>query len=112
LKTFLKPKYFHDRRSLWTEAGLPGCQAVAEDLRAVRHGFKVLDVTQLLKHMLALALSGHQWSLCCLWFEMAGPVAGQHRKELTDFASQIGQDSARFSVLTYQELFARMMPFV
>jgi hypothetical protein len=74
---------------------------------------KVLDVAQLLKHMLALAHRfGDQWSLCCLWFEVPGSVADRHRQELTDFAAQIGTDAAHFSALTYQELFARMVPFV
>ena len=59
--------------------------------------------------MLALALTGHPWSLCCLWFEIPGSVADQHRRELNEFASQIGPDAERFSALTYQELFSRMM---
>jgi len=108
----LKPKYFGGGRSLWTEAGLAGCQAVAESLRTGRHNFDVLDVAQLLKHILALALSGRHWLLCCLWFEVSGSVEERHRQDLTDFAAQIGADEARFSALTYQELFARMMPFV
>jgi hypothetical protein len=114
-KTYLKPKYFHDGRSLWTEKGLPGCQAVAEALRRGQHDFNVLDVAQLLKHMLALAFRfGHQWSLSCLWFEVPGSLADQHRQELTVFTAtaHIGTDAAHFSALTYQELFARMVPFV
>jgi hypothetical protein len=111
-KTYLKPKYFRDGLSLWTEAGLPGCQGVAEDLRSGRHGYCVFDVAQLLKHMLALALSGYRWALCCLWFEIAGTVADQHRKELNEFASQIGSEAALFSAVTYQELFDRMKVLV
>jgi hypothetical protein len=112
-KTWLKPKYFHDGRSLWTVAGLPGCQAVAEALRTGQHDFKVLDVAQLLKHMLALALRfGQHWSLCCLWFEVPGSLAARHRQELMDFMAHIGTDAANFLALTYQELFARMVPFV
>jgi hypothetical protein len=111
-KTFLKPKYFHDGRSLWAEAGLPGCQAVADSLRTGGHHFGVLDVAQLLKHMLALALSKSPWSLCCLWFEVTGPVADRHRLELVAFASEIGGDSKLFAALTYQELFGRMVPLV
>jgi len=34
LKTFLKPKYFHNKRGLWAAAGLPGCQVVVEQLPA------------------------------------------------------------------------------
>lgn len=70
---------------------------------------------QLLKHMLALAFRfGHRWSLCCLWFEVPGSLANQHRQELTVFTAtaHIGTEAAHFSALTYQELFARMVPFV
>src|SRR5688500_13773394 len=56
-KTYRKPKYFRDGLSLWTQAGLPACQGVAEDLRSGHGSYRVLDVAQLLKHMLALALS-------------------------------------------------------
>lgn len=111
-KTYLKPKYFRDGLSLWTAAGLPACQGVADDLRSGRHGYRVLDVAQLLKHMLALALSGYRWALCCLWFEIAGTVSDQHRKELNEFASQIGSEAAHFSAVTYQELFDRMKDLV
>lgn len=111
-KTRLKPKYVHAGLSLWTDAGLPGCQTVAEDLRMGRHRYRVLDVAQLLKHMLALALSRDRWSLCCLWFEIPGTVADQHRKELTQFSSQISEDASHFSTMTYQELFDRMSHFV
>jgi len=66
-KTLLKSKYFDDRRGLWTKVGLPNCQAVAERLCTGEHNFKVLDVAQLLKHILALAHnSAPKWSLCCL----------------------------------------------
>ena len=84
------------------------CQGVANDLRSGRHHYRVLDVAQLLKHILALALSGHRWALCCLWFEIPGTVADQHRKELKDFTTQLGPEAAHFSALTYQELFDRM----
>lgn len=112
-KTYLKSAYFPDGHSLWSEAGLPVCQAVAETLRTERHDFNLLDVAQLLKHMLALARRfGFRWSLSCLWFKLPGSIADRHRKELADFTAQIGADAAHFSTLTYQELFARMVPFV
>lgn len=111
-KAYLKPKYFNDGLRLWTEAGLPACQAVAENLRTGEHCYRVLDVAQLLKHMLALALSGSQWSLCFLWFEIRGTVADQHRNELKEFTSQIGREALKFSATTYQELFRRMTTYV
>lgn len=111
-KKYLKPAYLPNNRHLWAEAGLPGCQSVAEALRTGKHRFEVLDVAQLLKHMLALARNNQNWKLCCVWFEMPGSTADQHRQELTEFVTKIGNDAKHFSVLTYQELFKRMIPFV
>ena len=112
-KTFLKLKYLPDDRRLWTESGLPGCQTVAEALGTGQHKFEVLDVAQLLKHMLALARRfGDRWMLCCLWSEVPGSLADRHRQELADFAARIGADAGDVSALTYQELIVRMVPFV
>ena len=86
--------------------------AVAERLRAGQHDFTVLDVAQLLKHMLALAWTGTRWTLCCLWFEVPGETASAHRADLGAFARQIGDDARHFVSLTYQELFERMEPLV
>jgi hypothetical protein len=107
-KSVLKPQYFAQGRSRWTDLGLPGCQAVAEELRAGQHDFAALDVVQLLKHMLALARTGNRWTLCCLWYEVPGAIAAAHRQDLTTFTARIGDDAKHFSALTYQELFARM----
>jgi hypothetical protein len=111
-KFHLKPQYFSQNRTAWTDAGLSGCQAVAERLRAGEHDFTVLDVAQLLKHMLALARTGSHWTLCCLWYEVPGQTATAHRADLAAFAKQIGDDARHFVSLTYQELFARMEPVV
>jgi hypothetical protein len=91
---------------------LPGCQATAEQLRTGTHDFAVLDVAQLLKHMLALARTGHRWTLCCLWYAVPGPIADRHRVELQRFTAALGSDAQHFTTLTYQELFARMEPLV
>jgi hypothetical protein len=109
-KPVLKPQYFSQNRSRWADVGLAGCQAVAEQVRSGQHGYKVLDVAQLLKHMLALGRTGNRWTLCCLWYDESGPVADAHRAELQTFAAQLGSDAAHFTALTYQELFARMEP--
>jgi hypothetical protein len=113
-KTYLKPEDFPKVRSLWTDAGLPGCQAIAESLRQGQQDdfHNVLDAAQLLKHILGLALSGHKWLLCCLWFEVPGLLADQHRRELKTFTTKMGADAVHFSALTYQELFTRMLPFM
>ena len=107
-KFTLKPQYFSNQRLRWTEVGLPGCQVVAERLRTGRHDFSVLDVAQLLKHMLALGRTGSRWTLCCLWYEVPGSAADAHRTDLRSFAAQIGADASHFIALTYQELFSRM----
>jgi hypothetical protein len=112
LKTFLKPKYFHGDRDLWTAAGLPGCQSVAEALRAKRHAFSVLDVAQLLKHMLALAHNfGSGWTLCCLWFEVPGrwQISIDENLQISRRKSARTRNSWRSR---YQELFVHMVPFV
>ena len=68
-KPVLKPQYFSHNRSRWSDVGLAGCQIVAEQVRIGQHGFRVLDVAQLLKHMLALGRTGNRWTLCALWYE-------------------------------------------
>lgn len=108
LKCYLKPKYFLESRQLWTEVGLPACQAVAEDLRSGEHKFEFLDVAQLLKHMLGLGRTGHRWRLCCLWYRVDGSVGDQHQNELDQFSHKISADTGRFTSQTYQELFIRM----
>jgi len=109
-KPVLKPQYFSHNRSRWSDVGLAGCQIVAEQVRIGQHGFRVLDVAQLLKHMLALGRTGKRWTLCFLWYEVPGPAADAHRAELEAFITQIGPDVAHFTALTYQELFSRMEP--
>ena len=109
-KLSIKPQYFSQNRSRWTDVGLPGCQIVAEQIRAGQHGFKVLDVAQLLKHMLALGRTGSRWTLCYLWYDVPGAMSDQHKADLQTFASQIGSDVSHFRTLTYQQLFARLAP--
>src|SRR5439155_1396792 len=87
-KSVLKPQYFAQGKSRWSDVGLPGCQVVAEHLRTGQKDFTVLDVAQLLKHMLALARTDNRWTLCCLWYEVPGPIADAHRTDLQTFAAQ------------------------
>jgi hypothetical protein len=107
-KSVLKPQYFAQNKLRWTEGGLPGCQSLAERVRTGQHDFTVLDVAQLLKHMLALARTGTRWTLCCLWYEVPGPAADAHRADLEKFVTAIGADATHFVALTYQELFVRL----
>src|SRR5687767_9582350 len=82
-KSFLKPQYFSHNRSRWSDVGLPGCQAVAEQIRSGHHRYASLDVPQLLKHMLSLGRTGNRWTLCYLWYDVPGPAADAHRAEVT-----------------------------
>jgi hypothetical protein len=109
LKTFLKRRYLIEGRHLWTERGLPGCQTVADALGRGKHEFAVLDVAQLLKHMLGLAHTAKPWKLCCLWFDVPGTTSTRHHEELDRFTGKIGDDALRFVALTYQELLPRMV---
>lgn len=116
LKTFIKPAYFRSgeatERARWTDGGLPGCQRVANDLRTRTHRFKTLDVAQLLKHMLALSRCGAPWTLCYVWYDTRGPLAEQHRSEVTEFIRRLEGEANHFIALTYRELFFRMLPHV
>jgi hypothetical protein len=107
-KCYLKPKYFLDGRHLWAEVGLPGCQAVADDIRKEQVQFEFLDVSQMLKHMLGLARGTSTWRLCCLWYRIDRDIGEQHANELADFCRRLGPDSCRFDSQTYQDLFARI----
>ena len=107
-KCFLKPKYFPEGPGLWENAGLSGCQKLAEGLRDGTVKFELLDVAQLLKHILGLARSPHTYHLTCLWYGPGGSLSDQHAQELTTFSEQIGLDSTRFTALTYQVLFDRL----
>jgi len=108
LKGFLKPKYF-ERPDTWATVGLPGCQHLADDLRRDPNQFKLLDAAQLLKHMLGLASSGSPWRLCCLWYRPVGEAGDRHATELARFIARIGDDASRFSELSYQEAFRRLV---
>lgn len=109
-KTVLKPAYFTEDKKRWVDADVPECQGIADRLRSGQHTFRLLDVAQLLKHMLALGRCGRPWILCCIWYEVPGDAADQHRAELVDFESQLGHCALHFRALTYQELFERMAP--
>lgn len=111
-KFLIKPAYFGGGIERWADAGLPCAQRIAESLRDGRHGFHVLDVAQLLKHMLALSRSGNGWKLCCLWYEVPGNVAELHSEELLEFKRLLAEDGRYFEALTYQELFGRLSPLV
>jgi hypothetical protein len=123
----LKPKYFAGGSAIWSEAGLPRCQQLAEDLRAGRERFKHLHAAQLLKHALGLArASGDsvarsaagevaaleagsvaqsaRYELRYLYYEWPSGPAATHRAELKHFGERVGNE-IRFAASTYQDLY-------
>lgn len=104
-----RPSYFAGAR-LWAERGLPGCQGLAERLRSEPLGFAFLDAPQLLKHMLGLATNEVRWQLWLLWFDPGGEAGDRTRAEIGRFVDRVEGDAERFSSVTYQELFERMLP--
>jgi hypothetical protein len=86
---------------------MPTVQKVAGMLG---HGFRPVHLAagQLLKHLLGL---GHTFpdlrrvQLIYLWFDDGSVIANQHRREVKEFATLLGQDVV-FLPMTYQVLFA------
>jgi hypothetical protein len=85
---------------------------VAEQLLSGSHSFRVLDVAQLLKHMLALARRRRRWWLYCLWFDTTDSTSDHHRHELHTFSTAVGADAQHFVAMTYGELFDAMGPLI
>jgi len=82
-KSVLKEKYFPRGEPVWSAAGLPRCQTLADDLQAGRERFTFLHVAQLLKQALGLAKSGApQPVLLYLYYDWPGSEAAAHRAEL------------------------------
>jgi hypothetical protein len=104
-KADLKPKYFADARSLWRDAALPACQALAEDIRDGRERFSHLNAAQLLKHALGLARAvGPSFELRYLYYDWHGRPGPAHRQEIDRFARRVGNEIA-FAASTYQQLY-------
>ena len=100
-----KPKYFEGGSRLWERAGLPACQALADDLISGAAFFRLLDAAQLLKHALGLATQRPgRFALYYLYFDSPSPLGERHRTELATFAGRVARELA-FEALAYQELF-------
>ena len=100
--------YFPPSGGLWKEAGLPECQALAEELDAKRLRFEYLDPGQLLKHALGLATRlGDKFSLYYVYYDGAGDRSKAHEMEIRQFDDRVG-DEIRFKPLTYQDVFCKL----
>ena len=100
--------YFPSSGDLWTQRGLPECQALAEELHEHGSPFEYFDPGQLLKHALGLATQlGDRFSLYYLYYGFAGKMAEAHRREIERFDNRVGAE-LRFKALTYQEIYGRL----
>jgi hypothetical protein len=104
-KRVFKEKYFPADAAVWTAAGLPRCQALADDLQAGRERFRFLNAPQLLKHALGLKRTTAPGStLVYLYYDHMGREAQTHRAELERVTARlISEVNLRFT--TYQALF-------
>jgi hypothetical protein len=100
-----KDKYFAQGRPVWAGAGLPRCQALAEELQDGRQRFKHLNAAQLLKQALGLANHGLSTSaLVYLYYDRPGKEAVAHRAELERVLERLAPE-VDLHVSTYQALF-------
>ena len=103
-KRVFKDKYF-PAEPVWSAAGLPRCQALADALQHGRERPKQLHAAQLLKHALGLATSGQsKRTLVYLYYDVPGREATTHRGELDRIAHLIVPE-VDLRVATYQDLY-------
>ena len=106
-KNLIQEKYFANGKKRWSQAGLPHCQKLAENL--LDENYKYLDAAQLLKHMLGLANANkRQWKLLYLWFDPGGSAGEKHQKEIDHFIDAVNGDGKKVCAMTYQSLFNRL----
>jgi hypothetical protein len=97
--------YFPEVGGLWDDAGLPGCQGIAEGLRSGDLRYRHLDAAQLLKHALGLARTVQgDYALWYLWYDGGTEEDTTHREEIDDFAGR-ADARLRFRAMTYRDLF-------
>ena len=100
--------YFPPGWGAWREAGLPDCQALADDLQSGREYFRYLDARQLLKHALGLkATQAENFALVYLHFDWPGSMGDLHRAEIERLGVRTGAELA-LRTLTYQGLVQNM----
>ena len=105
-KRVFKEKYFAQGQRVWDAAGLPRCQALAEDLQAGRERPRYLNAPQILKHALGLAVNGLRTStLVYLYYDRPGKEAAAHRAEIDRVVARLAGE-LDLRAATYQSLFA------
>lgn len=107
-KRVFKDKYFAGGQRVWEAAGLPRCQALADELQGWYERPRYLNAAQLLKHALGLAVNGLRTStLLYLYYDRSTSEAARHRAELNLVCARLaGEVDLRVS--TYQSFFAAL----
>lgn len=110
-KKALREPYLADKDGLWKKVGLPVAQRVAETYLE-GPGFSMLDVPQLLKHLLGVATQNPsgKWQLKLVWFGPLSDAALEMKDEIGRFRKMLGKDATRFSDVTYQDLWVALKP--
>jgi len=107
-KRAFKDKYFPPGAKVWQAAGLPHCQALAEDLQEGRERLKRVNAPQLLKHALGLARNGPSTStLVYLYYDRPGRESATHGAELERVLARVAPE-VDLRAVTYQALFAAL----
>jgi hypothetical protein len=107
-KRVFKDKYFAQGQRVWAAAGLPLCQALAEELQDGRERTKHLNAPQLLKHALGLAMNGlRTTTLVYLYYERPCSQAATHRAEAERIVARLAPE-IDLRVAKYQSLFAAL----
>jgi hypothetical protein len=107
-KRAFKDKYFPPGAKVWDAAGLPLCQALADDLQEGRERLKRVNAPQLLKHALGLARNGLRTSaLVYLYYDRPGRESATHGAELERVLARIAPE-VDLHAMTYQTLFAAL----
>lgn len=103
-KRTFKDKYFPPGEGVWAAAGLPRCQALAEELQDGRTRLKYLHAAQLLKHALGLRASGLRKSpLVYLYYDRPGKESRAHAAELERVVTRLVPE-LDLHACTYQKL--------
>jgi hypothetical protein len=107
-KRVFKDKYFAQGQRVWEGAGLPRCQALADELQGWHERPRYVNAAQLLKQALGLAVNGLRTStLLYLYYDRSGREGARHRAELNLVCARVaGEVDLRVS--TYQSFFAAL----
>jgi hypothetical protein len=99
----LSERYTSDK-SFWK--GITHLQDLANEISPDNNGFKYLDATQLIKHILGLKNNYPKsgFTLLYLWYDVIGNDGLEHRKEIEKFAEIAKKDNIKFRHITYQEV--------